>query len=271
MAIFRKIHTQFWSDTFVQSLSPERKYFYLYLLTNEKTKQCGIYEISTRQISYDTGYTVETVLNLLEYFISTGKILFSRETSEIAIKNWNRYNESRSPGVQKCINQEIRLVKNQQLVEWVQSGGTVGTHITQEEEEPEEEENKNKSADVEIYTQPKMLLTQAMLKVWLELNTDYKPLESDFKGLRHIAVFISGRTGIEHLSKHENEVVLKEWGKWCFYILQSKFKNYSLDKIGRWNCQEIHQELKNPTTNGNNKINRSSNSADGKFPQTDTL
>lgn len=139
MAIFRKIHTQFWSDPFVQSLSPEKKYFYLYLLTNEKTKQCGIYEITPRQISYDTGYNVETVLVLLEFFIGVGKILVSRETNEIAVKNWKKYNDSRSPGVQKCIKEELTLVKNRELPLWIQSGGTVGGLSLQEEEEPEKE------------------------------------------------------------------------------------------------------------------------------------
>lgn len=139
MAIFRKIHTKFWSDPFVESLTPEKKYFYLYLLTNEKTKQCGIYEITIRQMSYDTGYVVETVNLLLDYFIGVGKIQVSRETNEIAVKNWKKYNDSRSPGVQKCITEELTKVKNRKLVQWVQSGGTVGGLPTQEEEEPEEE------------------------------------------------------------------------------------------------------------------------------------
>ncbi len=145
MAIFRKIHTQFWSDPFVQTLSPEKKYFYLYILTNEKTRQCGIYEITTRQISFDTGYTIDTVLILIEYFISMGKILFSRETNEIAVKNWKKYNDSRSPGVQKCINEELTKVKNVKLVEWVQNGSIVGTRSLQEE--PEEEEEKEPEGD----------------------------------------------------------------------------------------------------------------------------
>jgi len=45
MAIFRKIHVQFWGDIFIQSLTPEQKFFFLYLLTNERTKQCGVYEM----------------------------------------------------------------------------------------------------------------------------------------------------------------------------------------------------------------------------------
>lgn len=150
MAIFRKIHTQFWSDPFVQSLTPEKKYFYLYLLTNEKTKQCGIFEITIRQISYDTGYIVETVNTLLEYFVDAEKILISKETNEIAVKNWKKYNDSKSPGVQKCINEELKKIKNRKLVEWVQSGGTVGGLPTQEEEEPEQEKEPEEVGSAKV-------------------------------------------------------------------------------------------------------------------------
>lgn len=142
MAIFRKIHVQFWGDVFIQSLTPEQKFFFLYLLTNERTKQCGIYEITTRQISFDTGYTVETVLRLMEFFTNSGKIKFSRDTNEIAIKNWDKYNSSDSPSVKNLVNKEIASVKNKVLVEWVQSGDTVSPHnkkVEGVEVEPEEE------------------------------------------------------------------------------------------------------------------------------------
>jgi hypothetical protein len=142
MATFRKVHTQFWSDLFIQSLSPEKKYFYIYLLTNEKTRQCGIYEISSRQISFDTGYNVETVLILLEYFVDQKKIMVSRETNEIAIKNWERYNGSRSPDVKSLVDKELKLVKNKKLIEWVQSVDTV---LPQSKSSLREEEKKKEN------------------------------------------------------------------------------------------------------------------------------
>jgi len=153
MAIFRKIHTQFWSDPFVQTLSPEKKYFFLYLLTNEKTKQCGIYEISKRQISYDTGYTIDTVSILLEYFISEKKIMFSEVTNEIAIKNWNKYNGNPSPKVQKLVNEEIGKIKDKKLILYIYPTYTVPIHVRQEEEEREQEqkeEEENKSSVEEV-------------------------------------------------------------------------------------------------------------------------
>lgn len=144
MAIFRKVHTQFWSDPFVQTLSPEKRYFFLYLLTNEKTRQCGIYEISKRHISYDTGYTIDTVSILLTYFISEKKILFSEDTNEIAIKNWNKYNGNPSPKVQKLVNEELAKVKNKKLILYLYHTDTVSIHNRQEEEEEEREREKEK-------------------------------------------------------------------------------------------------------------------------------
>lgn len=126
MAIFRKIHVHFWSDVFIQSLTPEQKFFFLYLLTNEKTKQCGIYEITLRQISYDTGYNIETVNTLISFFEKCGKVRFSAETCEMAIKNWDKYNGSKAPDVQNLVNKELKSIKNKELPKWLHSGTTQG-------------------------------------------------------------------------------------------------------------------------------------------------
>ncbi|MBP9791559.1 MAG: hypothetical protein KBD57_13530 [Bacteroidia bacterium] len=156
MAIFRKVHIQFWSDVFIQSLTPEQKFFFLYLLTNEKTKQCGIYEITTRHISYDTGYNIETVNKLLEFFENSGKILFSRETNEIAVKNWEKYNGSKSPDVQKLVNKELVFIKNKRLPQWLQSPDTVlplSKKLPREEPEEEPEENQMKKKELPKMTE----------------------------------------------------------------------------------------------------------------------
>lgn len=152
MAIFRKIHVQFWGDVFIQTLTPEQKFFFLYLLTNERTKQCGIYEITTRQISFDTGYTVETVLRLIEFFTNSEKVRFSRGTNEIAIKNWDKYNSSDSPSVQNLVKKEIASVKDKKLIVWVQSVDTMVPHnkkVEGVEVEPEGEEEREPDTERE--------------------------------------------------------------------------------------------------------------------------
>lgn len=64
------IQTAFWEDPKVgEELTPEDKYFFLYLLTNPCTTQIGIYQITRRQMAFDLGYSLETVDALLERFI----------------------------------------------------------------------------------------------------------------------------------------------------------------------------------------------------------
>ncbi len=144
MAIFRKIHTSFWSDTFIQDLDNDHRLFYLYLLTNEKTKQCGIYEISKKQMAFELGYSIDRVSKLLTYFIKSGKILYSEATKEIALKNWAKYNNSTSPKVVSCINSELKQVKDRVLIEYVNGIYTA----SQEEEEQEEEKEQEKESAI---------------------------------------------------------------------------------------------------------------------------
>jgi hypothetical protein len=143
MAIFRKIHTSFWSDSFVSELDNDHKLFYIYLMTNERTKQCGVYEITKKQISFDLGYSMDRVSKLLTYFISKNKIRYNEKTNEIALGNWLKYNSSTSPLVQKCINKEFTLVKDTLLIEYVKSMDTQ----SQEEEEEEQEQEKEKKVN----------------------------------------------------------------------------------------------------------------------------
>ncbi|MCS4454582.1 hypothetical protein JTT00_05850 [Clostridium botulinum] len=74
MAKYRQLHTQFWSDGFVLDLTPEEKYFYLYLMSNTKTSQCGVYELPLRVIEMETGYNRETVIKLIKRFIDYKKL-----------------------------------------------------------------------------------------------------------------------------------------------------------------------------------------------------
>lgn len=144
MAIFRKIHTSFWSDPFIQDLDNDHRLFYLYLLTNEKTKQCGIYEISKKQMAFELGYSIDRVSKLLTYFIKSGKILYSEDTKEVALKNWIKYNGSTSPKVVSCIESELKQVKDRVLIEYVNGMYTQ----SQEEEEQEEEQEQEKESKI---------------------------------------------------------------------------------------------------------------------------
>lgn len=113
MAIYRNVNITFWTDTKVSDdFSPEDKYFMLYCLTNNYTNLCGCYEISIKQMSRDTGYNEETIEKLLERFKDIHKVIFyNKENKELLIKNWYKYNWTKSEKLDKPLLKEIGNIK----------------------------------------------------------------------------------------------------------------------------------------------------------------
>lgn len=93
-------------------LTPEERYFYLYLLTCTKTTQCGIFPLPKRLAEMETGYNRETVDKLMQRFIEYGKVLYDSETKEIYMPNWLRYNPITNTNVEKCVLRELKGVKS---------------------------------------------------------------------------------------------------------------------------------------------------------------
>lgn len=115
MAAYRPVYTTFWEDSKVlDEMTPEDRYFMLYLLTNTHTNMAGCYEVSKRTISNETGYTIEIVEKLLDRFENVLNLIkYSKETKEILVKNWYKYNWTSSFKVKKRIEEDIDTIKNE--------------------------------------------------------------------------------------------------------------------------------------------------------------
>ncbi|WP_410983072.1 DnaD domain-containing protein [Bacillus cereus] len=116
MGVYRGVQVNFWQDEFVLDLTPEERYFYMYLLTCSKTRQCGIYPLSLRLVEMETGYNREMVEKLLQRFVGYGKILYDAETKELYVLNWLRYNPVTNTNTEKCVLRELKTVKNKEFV-----------------------------------------------------------------------------------------------------------------------------------------------------------
>lgn len=116
MALFRQVRTGFWQDGFILGLKPEEKYFYMYIMTNARTTQCGIFKLVKPLAQLELGYDGETLDRLLKSFRDYGKIDYCEETDEIMITNWAKYNFIISKNTIICINKELKEVKNKEFV-----------------------------------------------------------------------------------------------------------------------------------------------------------
>ena len=121
MAKYRSIQTSFWSDSkVIDDFSPEDRYFYLYLLTNEKSNQLGCYELTIRQMCRDTGYNEETIKKLLDRFENVLQVInYDYKTKEIFLKNWYKYNWLNSYNTKACIDKEFSQVKSANLIKLI--------------------------------------------------------------------------------------------------------------------------------------------------------
>lgn len=121
MAVYRSVHLSFWTDNKVEDdFTPEDKYFYIYLLTNPQTNICGCYEISYSQMTRNTGYNKDTIIRLLERFENVHKIIkFDKNTKEILILNWYKYNWSKSEKTLIGVENVAKHIKSEVFKKYV--------------------------------------------------------------------------------------------------------------------------------------------------------
>ena len=121
MAIYRNLYISFWTDTKVEDdFTPEDKFFYLYLLTNPQTNICGCYEISFNKVRKQTGYNKDTIMRLIDRFENVYDVIrFNKETKEILILNWHKYNWSDSDKTLNYVKSATKNIKCDSFKQYV--------------------------------------------------------------------------------------------------------------------------------------------------------
>jgi len=123
MARYRYIYTRIWQDPQMLKYSKDMKLFFIYLLTNPHTTQCGVYELPLELASVETKFTIEELQKLIEKLEKDDKVKYSLQTGEIAVKNWVKYNINDNPNIRKCVDTELKLIKDKSLIKYVKLDG----------------------------------------------------------------------------------------------------------------------------------------------------
>lgn len=86
MDVKRSINTRMWSDKWFEELTPSQKLLWIYLLTNQMTNMLGVYEISFRKISFETGLTTDAITKAFEGFERDRKAFYV--DGFVVLTNW---------------------------------------------------------------------------------------------------------------------------------------------------------------------------------------
>jgi hypothetical protein len=88
---YRRFDTGTWGDPWFEGLSKDAKLAFIYLFTNDRANQAGMYEISAARIKADCGVNLQTVADEL-----AGKVLWDRGRSIVWVKSFFR-NQRQNP------------------------------------------------------------------------------------------------------------------------------------------------------------------------------
>lgn len=107
----RILHTKVWKDKFFVELTPTEKLFFIYLLTNERVNIIHCYELTEREIQFDTGIDTPTIKGMKKKLQEKDKIFFHKDW--IYLRNASKYESysgSKNERAKQKIEQEMCAV-----------------------------------------------------------------------------------------------------------------------------------------------------------------
>lgn len=119
MEVFTKVERGYWQDEFILELTSEQKFFYLYLMTNNKVNTLGAYVFPIKMSTVELGYNNETVLKLLDHFAQAGKIIWDESTKEVFLLNWPKRNWNKKTATLRALKKDFSALKSPVLRETV--------------------------------------------------------------------------------------------------------------------------------------------------------
>lgn len=113
----RMVDTELWNDEdIIENFTFEDKYFWLYLLTNPHNNICGVLKNSPSLIARDMSLNKNKIVNLIERFETIHKaIVVDKDTAEICIVNWSKYNWTKSQDLLRTIQRTLQTVQSKKI------------------------------------------------------------------------------------------------------------------------------------------------------------
>lgn len=110
----RLIDTELWNnEDIIENFTAEDKYFWLYLLTSPHNTVCGVFKNKPALIARDMGLHKDTIINLLYRFQTVHHLIYAdKETDEIIILNWGKFNWTKSEDFMKTVSKQAETIQS---------------------------------------------------------------------------------------------------------------------------------------------------------------
>lgn len=146
----RMIDTELWNnEDIVEYFTAEDRFFWLYLLTSPHNNICGVFKNSPALIARDMGLHKDTIVNLLYRFENIHKLIYiDKETNEILILNWYKFNWTSSSKLLSLIEKEKKIIKSETIKKLLNERVEIVKTAKKDEKSSENENNEDDTLSV---------------------------------------------------------------------------------------------------------------------------
>lgn len=109
---YSKIQRNFWETDEAREMTPEEKYFWMYLQTNANVNTLGCYAFRMRKAMDETGYNRETLEKLLQRMEQVLRILYDEGTKEVFLLHWAEGNWNKKTATLRALAADLKEVES---------------------------------------------------------------------------------------------------------------------------------------------------------------
>jgi hypothetical protein len=129
MGKYRPLYKKIWKDPDFEDYSPECKLIFIYLCTNDATSESGVYPISIKTITAETGLPKDIVSKIILNG-SMKNILYDQERKVVFVRKLRRYNTGGNPElITKAIVNEYQTCRTTLWKEFMEEYPEFATHL----------------------------------------------------------------------------------------------------------------------------------------------
>lgn len=118
---YSKIQRNFWETDEAREMTPEEKYFWMYLQTNANVNTLGCYAFRMRKAMDETGYNRETLEKLLQRMEQVLRILYDEGTKEVFLLHWAEGNWNKKTATLRALAADLKEIQSKTLKETVKT------------------------------------------------------------------------------------------------------------------------------------------------------
>ena len=217
----RYLQTDFWSDSKIHDKTDKNmRYLMLYYMTNPHTNQTGCYELPITTILFETGFSEAVFKQTQDSLNKLNLCEYDYNSQEVLIKNWYKYNWTKSSKVKTCILNECKKIKSTKFSDYIDKicipyAYGIDTLSGKKRKEKERKENKKEINKEKVCELIEQRFSRTISPTEFEIIDSWDKYIDDFGSYTEDAISLAITEAVFNKAKNIKYIdkILYNWAK----------------------------------------------------------